>query len=67
MHDLQNLPPLVREAELLHYLPFKHASLWRNVKRGTFPAPVRPSARVTAWKRQDVIDWFNSLSERGGL
>lgn len=60
--DLQNLPPLIRESALLPYLPFGHACLWRNVKRGRFPAPVRPSPRVTAWRKQDVLTWFDNLA-----
>jgi prophage regulatory protein len=31
-----------------HIIPFSPATLWRKVKAGTFPAPVKLSAGVTA-------------------
>lgn len=36
---------------------FSSATLWRNVKAGTFPAPVKLSERVTAWRVSDVTKW----------
>lgn len=43
-------------------LPFSAPTLWRKVKDGTFPAPVKLSVRVTAWKVSDVRKWLNSHS-----
>lgn len=43
-------------------LPFSAASLWRGVKNGTFPAPYKLSARVTAWKCSDVRAWMAARS-----
>lgn len=43
-------------------LPFSSPTLWRMVKLGTFPAPVKLSARVTAWRCEDVRAWMNSRS-----
>ena len=43
-------------------LPFSSATLWRKVKSGDFPAPVKLSERVTAWKIQDVYAWMNSFT-----
>lgn len=39
-------------------LPFSAPTLWRKVKAGTFPAPVKLSQRVTAWKVGTVRDWM---------
>lgn len=39
-------------------LPFSAPTLWRKTKNGTFPAPVRLSERVTAWKVGDVRAWI---------
>ncbi|WP_176314667.1 helix-turn-helix transcriptional regulator [Burkholderia vietnamiensis] len=45
----------VREAQLIgHVLPVSATTLWRMVKRGAFPAPVKLSPRVTAWHVDDV-------------
>ena len=41
-------------------VPFSSATLWRKVKAGTFPAPVKLSERVTAWPVESVRAWMNS-------
>jgi predicted DNA-binding transcriptional regulator AlpA len=39
-------------------LPFSAPTLWRKVKDGTFPKPVKLSAKVTAWKVGEVRAWM---------
>lgn len=39
-------------------LPFSAPTLWRKVKAGTFPKPVKLSARVTCWKVGEVRAWM---------
>lgn len=39
-------------------LPFSPATFWRKVKDGTFPKPVKLSARITAWRVGDVREWI---------
>ena len=39
-------------------LPFSAPTLWRKVKAGTFPAPVKLSERVTAWNVGAVRAWI---------
>ena len=39
-------------------LPFSAPTLWRKVREGTFPAPVRLSPRVTCWKVGEVRNWL---------
>lgn len=41
-------------------LPFSAATLWRKVRDGSFPKPVRLSERVTAWRVGDVRAWLNT-------
>ena len=33
------------------------ATIWRKVKDGTFPKPVKLSAGVTAWRNDDLLIW----------
>jgi prophage regulatory protein len=56
----------IREAQLVQSpkhpnrpapLPFSAPTLWRKVKAGTFPKPVKLSERVTAWKVGDIRAW----------
>lgn len=52
----------VRISDLRPILPFSDSTIWRRVRAGTFPAPVKLSERVTAWKAEDVRQW---LQEQG--
>ena len=45
-------------------VPFSSATLWRKVKDGTFPAPVKLSEGVTAWAVESLRDWMQSHSPR---
>jgi len=49
----------VRQAQLIPVpVPFSSATLWRRVKAGTFPRPVKLAERVTAWRVADVRRWL---------
>ena len=51
----------VRQSQLVpHILPFSPATLWRKVKACEFPAPVKLSDRITAWRVEDVRTWMES-------
>lgn len=56
----------LREAQLVSkpgrpgHLPLSSATLWRGVKAGTFPRPVKLGARITAWKAEDVHAWLRA-------
>lgn len=51
----------LRQAQLIpRILPFSAATLWRKVKNGTFPKPVKLSDRITAWRVSDVQGWMES-------
>ncbi len=57
---------LLREAHLVPspkrpgpaILPFSGPTLWRMVRAGTFPKPLKLSARVTCWRVGDVRQWL---------
>lgn len=65
----------VREAQLVKNrrrpevpapLPFSPQTLWRKVKAGSFPKPVKLSEGVTAWRVGDVRSWI-AAQTRGDL
>jgi prophage regulatory protein len=69
LHIFDALPDSahIRQSDLLQSpkcpaapVPFSHSTLWRKVKDGTFPAPVKLSARVTAWQVGTVRAWLES-------
>lgn len=68
-HIFGQLPTFgyVRQAQLvkdpkkpgkLAILPFSAATLWRMVKDGKFPSPIKLSARITAWRVEDIRAWM---------
>jgi len=51
----------VRQAQLLAgVVPFSASTLWRRVRDRSFPAPVKLSAGVTAWRVEDVRVWMKN-------
>lgn len=62
-HQLAGALPetgFVRQTQLLAgILPFSASTLWRKVKAKTFPAPVKLSAGVTAWRVDDIRTWIS--------
>jgi predicted DNA-binding transcriptional regulator AlpA len=39
-------------------MPFSTATLWRKVKTGEFPAPVKIWDKITCWKNDDINAWL---------
>ncbi len=60
--DLKALPgnALVRQKDLieLRLIPFSRATLWRLIKAGRFPKPIKISDSVTAWRVTDLNAWL---------
>jgi len=57
----------VRQRQLIpHPIPFSPATLWRKVAAGEFPAPLKLSERVTAWRCSDVTEWMSQQSAKNG-
>lgn len=48
----------IRQSVLMQIVPFSPATLWRKVKAKQFPAPLKLSERVTAWRVEDVRAWL---------
>jgi prophage regulatory protein len=48
----------VRQSQLLMFVPFSKSTLWRRVVDGSFPAPIKLSANITAWRVEDVRRWI---------
>ncbi len=54
------LQGMSRASQLLPFLPFGSTTLWAWSRDGRFPAPVKLSSTMTAWRNADVIDWLNN-------
>lgn len=59
---MQHLPTtgMGRAKDILPFLPFSKTTLFEWSKDGRFPAPVKLSPTMTAWKYADVHHWLNS-------
>jgi prophage regulatory protein len=51
----------VRQRQLETLLPFSRTTLWRRIKDGTFPAPVKLSPGCTAWRVEEVRAWMGPI------
>ncbi len=63
------LPPdggFLRQPQVLRSIPVSRSTLWRWVKAGTFPAPVKLSVHVSAWRVADVRRWITERTATGG-
>ena len=61
---------LIRKPKVLNDTGLKNATLYRLIKAGKFPAPVKISARAAAWSSLTVQKWIDdriqaSLSNKG--
>lgn len=56
--------PVRARAARAGVVPFSSATLWRKVKAGQFPKPVKLSAGITAWRVQDVRQWLAEQAAR---
>jgi hypothetical protein len=53
----------IRQKRLLGLLAFSAPTLWRKVKAGTFPKPIKLGANMTAWKVEEVHQWMSGLHQ----
>lgn len=62
--DFEVVERYLREKQLLElYLPFSGSTLWRKVRTGDFPAPVKLGPAITAWREREVASWLKKQHE----
>lgn len=52
------LTGFTRAAQLLPFLPFGKTTLFKWSGEGRFPKPIKLSSTITAWRNEDVHEWF---------
>lgn len=45
-------------------VPYAEKTIWAMVARGEFPAPLKLSARCTAWKIASVLAWLEEQAAK---
>lgn len=53
----------VRLSDLRTIIPLSDSTIWRRVRQGTFPAPVKLSERVTAWRAESIRQWLDAQDQ----
>jgi prophage regulatory protein len=53
----------IRQKQLLAFIPFSNATLWRTAESGAFPAYVKLTERVTARRVEEVRAWMLSRNQ----
>ena len=50
-----DMPRLLRDKHFAELLSISRSYLWRLVKQGKIPAPIKLGPKTTVWKSDDVI------------
>ena len=56
---LYRINELKSTAEKRGVLPFSSATIWRLLKRGSFPQPFRISPQCLVWDSDDIDKWID--------
>lgn len=48
----------LRKGQVVTLTTLSGATIWRRVKAGTFPKPLKLSERITVWRAADVQAWI---------
>jgi prophage regulatory protein len=51
----------LRKLSVLDHIPFSESTLWRRVKDGSFPPPVRIGERIVVWRESDIERWEENV------
>ena len=55
---------LMRLGEVLETVQVSRTTLYRLIRNGVFPSPIRPSSnRMIAWRDTDIEKWIESRTE----
>ena len=55
-----------RIGDVLRRYGKRRSTLYDEIKRGAFPAPIRIGPRQSAWREDDLVAWERSVLENGG-
>ena len=64
MKDQSN-GPLLRLPSVKTQTGLSKSEIYRRIKLGTFPAPLKLGARAVAWSSTSIENWTRSLIQQG--
>lgn len=59
--DGETLPTMLRVAEVAREVGVSKDTLYRMLRAGGFPRPVKVAANSVRWRRDEVLRWLNEL------
>jgi len=51
---------LLRRYQVEHLVGLKKSAIYKMIREGKFPKPVRISDRAVAWRQEEVEQWIKS-------
>ena len=51
---------MIRMNELTGIVGFKAWNVYRLIREGDFPPPVKIGGRAVAWRESDIVSWIES-------
>jgi prophage regulatory protein len=51
---------VIRKALVLDRVAFSYTTLWRKVRDGSFPRPIKQSSGTVAWFEDEVDAWLSA-------
>lgn len=57
----------LRVKDLIKFLTLSQSTIWRKVRDGSFPKPVKLSEAVTAWRTADILAWMQKIEGNAAL
>lgn len=53
---------IFRKRELSRLLQISEVTIWRWVRAGQFPKPIKLGPNIIGWRKGDIDDWISSRS-----
>jgi prophage regulatory protein len=63
----QVVDQILRPREVIKITGLARTTIWRGVKAGTFPRPVRLTSSTIGWCENDVAHWLAERRAAAGL
>ncbi len=57
---------LLRLHSVVSRVPLSKSEMYRRIKAGTFPAPIKIGVRAVAWREADIDQYISKLSKEQG-
>jgi prophage regulatory protein len=61
MIDEKSPPKLLSYSEVEDLTSLSRVTIWRKVREGSFPRPLRIGQNRVAWRSEDLIAWISAL------